>query len=381
MTERGRMQTDLINPQLLKIYELGESLYRQGDFIPALEYLTQFCSVVDKSDSRYSEAILSRLRILTEMNLQDDRLRLETELLGVGGGIDASAVATFYYLKGYNFLSEKKLNLSSEYFEKSLGEAVKTDSRLIMVQALFGCIFVALHPGHEDSELESKIKKLDLLVAEMNRPDLVVSVLALKADFSLRDSDFTKAIHFAWEAYDKVKFTKNNFLTLSIIAKLGHVYLQAKKFDEAKIYLELAERSLDAGIYKRLSAGVQVLIEQLPKETTKKYDLVLDEKNHLILEKDKGPIDMKNQFILMDLLKLLMSNPGVPISKEQLVDQIWHQKYDPKLHDNSIYVTIKRIRNLIEPNPQSSVYILRNRDGYLFSQDKKIHITAKETLQ
>ena len=381
MTERGRMQPNLIDSHLLKNYELGQSLYRQGDFIPALKYLTEFCAVVDKSDARYSEAIFSRLRILTEMNLQDDRLRLETELLESSGGIDANSLATFYYLKGYNFLSEDKLTLSSEYFEKSLGEAVKTDSRLMMVQALFGCIFVGLNPGHEDADLAGKTKKLELLVAELNRPDLMVSVLALKADICIRESDFTKAIHFAWEAYDKVKFTKNNFLTLSIIAKLGHVYLLAKKYDEAKIYLELADRSLDSTIYKRLSAGVQSLLSQLPEETSKKYDLVLDEKNHLIVEKEKGPIDMKNQFILMDLLKLLMSNPGVPVSKEQLVDQIWHQKYDPKLHDNSIYVTIKRIRNLIEPNPQSSVYILRNREGYLFSQDKKIRITAKETVQ
>ncbi len=375
------MQADPMDSQLQKIYELGQSLYRQGDFVPALKYLTQFCTMVDPCDGRYSEAIFSRLRILTEMNLQDDRLRLETELLKSCMGLPSTGLATFYYLKGYNFLSEQKLNLSSEYFEKSLDEAVKTDSRVMMVQALFGCIFVALHPGHEDSELDAKIKKLDLLLSDLNRPDLVVSVLALKADVCLRDRDFVKAIHFAWEAYDKVKFTKNNFLTLSIIAKLGHVYLLAKKYEEAKIYLVLANRSLDASIYQRLSAGVQSLLNQLPEEASKKYDLILDEKNHLIIEKDKGPIDMKNQFILMDLLKLLMSNPGVPVSKEQLVDQIWHQKYDPKLHDNSIYVTIKRIRNLIEPNPQSSVYILRNRNGYLFSQDKKIRITTKETLQ
>ena len=113
----------------------------------------------------------------------------------------------------------------------------------------------------------------------------------------------------------------------------------------------------------------------------KKYDLVLDEKNHLIIEKQKGPIDMKNQFILMDLLKLLMKNPGQPVSKEKLADQIWHQKYDSKVHDNSIYVTIKRIRTLIEPNPNQSIYILRNRQGYLFSPDKKICITHEEAEQ
>lgn len=375
------MQNGPIDPKLLKIYELGQSLYKQGDFVAGLQYLTQFCQTVDLTDNRFSEAIFSRLRILTEMNRHDDRIRLESELLETSLRSEDQGLATFYYLKGYNFLSEQKLNLSSEYFEKALAEAIKSDSRVTMVQALFGCVFVSLHPGYEDPGLESKIKKLDLLVAEVDRPDLLVSVLALKADLALKVGDDAKAIYFAWEAYDKVKFTKNNFLSLSIIAKLGHVYLMAKKYDEAKIYLELAHRSLDASVYKRLSVGVEQLLGQLPEDTSKKYDLVLDEKNHLIHEKNKGPIDMKNQFILMDLLKLLMANPGVPVSKEQLVEQIWHQKYDPKIHDNSIYVTIKRIRNLIEPNPNQSVYILRNRDGYLFCQDKKICITPKETLQ
>ncbi len=367
-----------ISPQLLKIYELGMSLYKQGDFVAALEHLSQFCTVVDKTAPQYSEAIFSRLRILSELNLSDDRLRLEAELLESITTFDCKGLATFYYLKGYNCLSEQKITLSSEYFEKALSEAMKSKSSDIMAQALFGCVFVGLYPEKADPGLDSKIKKLELLVTESGRPDLLVSVLALKADIALKNGDHARAIHLAWEAYDKVKYTKNNFLILSIIAKLGHVYLMAQKYPEAKIYLELAQRSVDANIYKRLSVGVEQLLTQLPEEASRKFDLILDERNHQILEKDKGPIDMKNQFILIDLLKLLMLKPGQPVSKEELVDKIWHQKYDPKTHDNSIYVTIKRIRTLIEPNPNQSVYILRNREGYLFNQNKKICITPGE---
>ena len=381
MSEPETMQNDTIDPQILNFFELGQSLYKQGDFVAASVQLTQFCSAVDKSASEYSEAIFSRLRILTEMNLVEDRLRLEAELLNDITSFDAKGMATFYYLKGYNCLSEQKIILSSEYFEKSLSEAMKSESLEIMIQALFGCVFVGLNPEIADPGLEAKIKKLELLINELNRAEFHVSLLSLKADMALKNNDQTMAIQYAWQAYDKVKFTKNNFLNLSIIAKLGHVYLQAKKFEEAKTYLELAQRSVDASIYKRLSLGVEQLLSQLPMDTMQKFDLVLDEKNHLILEKKKGPIDMKNQFILMDLLKLLMTNPGQPISKEKMVDHIWHQKYDPKIHDNSIYVTIKRIRSLIEPHPNRSIYILRNRQGYLFSPDKKICITPEGTAQ
>jgi DNA-binding response OmpR family regulator len=83
---------------------------------------------------------------------------------------------------------------------------------------------------------------------------------------------------------------------------------------------------------------------------------------------------------LVDLLKLLMENPGVPFSKEDLAKKLWNQKYNPAIHDNTIYVTIKRIRSLIEPNPHHSKYILRSRSGYLLNQDSKVLIQNKEPL-
>ncbi len=379
MSEPGAM-TDAKKPSHLnQIHQLGMSLYKQGDFVAALPLLIQFCSLSDKTASEYSEAVFARLRILSEMNLQDDRFRLEAEILESIATLDNKGLATFYYLKAYNFVTEQKNHLAAENYDRALSEAIKSESREMIAQALFGCIFIALSLEKTDPTLDAKIKKLELLVAEINKPELIVSILSLKADIALSNGDPVKALHWVWDAYDKVKFTKNNFLSLSIIAKIGHVYLMSGKFEEAKIYLELAQRSVDASVYKRLSQGVEQLLGQLPKEASKKYDLILDEKNHLIVEKDKGPIDMKNQFILIDLLKLLMVNSGKPVSKEQLVEHVWHQKYEPKTHDNTIYVTIKRIRTLIEPNPSQSVYILRNREGYLFNSDKKICITSKES--
>ena len=93
------------------------------------------------------------------------------------------------------------------------------------------------------------------------------------------------------------------------------------------------------------------------------------------MEKEKGHINIKNQFILLDLLKLLISNPGIVYSKESLVEKVWKQKYDPRVHDNKIYVTIKRLRELVEPDHRKPKYIFRTKEGYYVN--KKVKISLK----
>ena len=85
-----------------------------------------------------------------------------------------------------------------------------------------------------------------------------------------------------------------------------------------------------------------------------------------------GKIDFKNQFILLDLLKLFISNQGQIFSKEYLVEHVWKQNYDPEVHDNKIYVTIKRLRKMIEPDYDKPKYIFRAKNGYYLSKSAKV---------
>jgi DNA-binding response OmpR family regulator len=67
-----------------------------------------------------------------------------------------------------------------------------------------------------------------------------------------------------------------------------------------------------------------------------------------------------------------MKTPGQVYSKEFLVKQVWKQEYDPAVHDNKIYVTIKRLRKLIEPEYEKPRYIFRAKNGYYLNKNTKV---------
>jgi DNA-binding winged helix-turn-helix (wHTH) protein len=359
-------------------FEFGQSLFHQGEFQRSAEVLEAFCALADKNSLDYREAVFKRLRIYTELDEPRKRVQLESEINEHLKDLDTKGTATYYYIQGYNAFVEE-LPTSNDLFEKSLRYAVESQCLYTLSQALFGCIMSSMSLQKNLESLHQKMEKLDLITAQLGRDDLLVSVLSLKANVALHNQEYQKAIDFAWQSYDKVKLVKNNFLSLSAIAKVGYIYLRLGDHEKARIYIQLAHRSVDSTNYKMLAKSIHSMLGMLGQEPTTEYDLILDEQNHVLIEKNKGTIELKSQFLLMDLLRLLMKNPGVAFSKEKLAEQLWKQQYDPRVHDNTIYVTIKRMRSLIEPNPNHSKYILRSRNGYLLNQDLKVLIQNKES--
>ena len=101
-------------------------------------------------------------------------------------------------------------------------------------------------------------------------------------------------------------------------------------------------------------------------------------RSHAVTEKTKGKIDFKNQFILLEMLKLFLAHPGRVFSKEEFIETVWKQSYNPSVHDNKIYVTIKRLRKVIEPDYNKPKYLFLAKNGYYFSKDVHIQILGLE---
>lgn len=68
-----------------------------------------------------------------------------------------------------------------------------------------------------------------------------------------------------------------------------------------------------------------------------------------------------------ELLVYLMRRPGHVFSRQQLLDEVWG--YDYMLDERTVDVTVRRLREKIEPDPAEPVYIYTRRGvGYYFKE-------------
>jgi len=138
-----------------------------------------------------------------------------------------------------------------------------------------------------------------------------------------------------------------------------------------------------SSLYKNLkklisSTQLKRLKELIDKELSiinnNAVDLTINLENRQIFEKFQGKIQLKNCFILLDILVLLARNPGRTYSKEELTQYIWKENYNPLIHDNKIYYNINRLRKFLEPEGSEIKYIITSKDGYYFNKSLKVKI-------
>jgi DNA-binding winged helix-turn-helix (wHTH) protein len=116
------------------------------------------------------------------------------------------------------------------------------------------------------------------------------------------------------------------------------------------------------------------ILEHKTKIENEAVDLTVDGKTATITTLERGKISLRKQFILMDILKCLANAHRKEgdemmrsLNKEQLITQVWKERYRPEVHDNKIYYNINRIRKMIEPDVRRPRYLLNWKEGYRLS--------------
>ncbi|WP_413574513.1 winged helix-turn-helix domain-containing protein [Bdellovibrio sp. HCB290] len=251
-------------------------------------------------------------------------------------------------------------NLAKHYFQHALEQCTATQD-LETVARLLQELAIVTMKGDPIEALKYLDKAL-LLTKELQLEEIHTSCLVVKSHVFLDEKRADDALDAIWKAYEKAQQNSLHYLIVYILVQMAAVYEAQGKRNEATIYRSLAMKGLDGDISHRL----RTVKAQLAQETqfTSEADLIIDQVNFKIKSRSKGEVDFKNQHILFDLLKLFVQNQGVRFTKNYLVENIWGYAYDPSVHDNIIYVSIKRLRTLLEPDPNSPSFVLRDRKGY-----------------
>lgn len=356
-----------------ELFEFGRLYFERCEFSKAIENLSRAASqfFAENKIVEWLECQSMMLRMYAERNDQENIQKTKEYLQDLVLKQNIVLNAKIYYTLALCSSHRGQQDLAEEYLNKALQIAIKENDNENLCYALLG--MVAVHQMQN---------RLSLALAELDKVATILDVLKIpRLEYSMHLSRAVvlgdlqrpqEALDEIWRAYALIKSDKNLASYIYVHYNLGLFYKKQNDKIMAKLYFNLAKRSLDPKEMVRLNMLLEKELEGLGVVEGSKYDLVLNLNTNSVHERGRGAIDFKNQFLLLDLLKIMMAEPGRTFSKEEIVDKIWHESYDPSIHDNKIYVTIKRLRQILEPDEKNPKYIFRSKNGYYLNQNLKV---------
>ncbi|MBT4762946.1 MAG: tetratricopeptide repeat protein [Bdellovibrionaceae bacterium] len=350
--------------------QLCQLLLDAGDLIKSATTLKK---VVDsalaiENYKLYLEAQTMLIRIHAERNefelLSEVKDQIQEQVINNNLELNSKT----HYTLGVSSMYKGNTEQSQKHHEQALQMALKSDGKEDICYAIYGLATVYWKKGQYDLALK-EIYNLSVLFQAVSVPKLEIASMFLNAGILRHNRKYEQAIDIYWQIYDKIKVHKNLFLYLKLMFFMGAAQLELGDKSMAKVYLDLARKSVDAKNLVRLHSQILEKVQELGDVDESRFDLILKLENNQVFEKAKGKVDFKSQFILLDLLKLFVQRPGEVYSKEDLVKHVWKQDYNPSVHDNKVYVTIKRLRKLIEPDYDRPKYIFRAKNGYFLNKN------------
>lgn len=354
-------------------FELGKLYCDRGEYSQALPHLYSCLDQYyqDRQFKQYFKVAQNVLRIYAEREEYEKLTAFKEKLHDLVIRENLEITARIYYVFGIAALYKGQVDSSLDYFKLSLDQALKANDKEDICFAILGIAICYRHQKKFEEALK-EIYNLNIFLQFLDNVDLKAMVNSANAMILMDLKKYTQALDIYWQTYELTKQSKNITTSLTILVNIGVCLCELGQKDIAKIYFDLASKMMDPDNFKKVQKVILQYSHFFTNKKAEDFDLSFDFNNHQIKERKLGTIDFKNQFILLDLLKLFVSNQGETFSKEFLVEHVWKQTYDPTVHDNKIYVTIKRLRKLIEPDYDHPKYIFRSKNGYFLSRSVKI---------
>ncbi|KYG60462.1 hypothetical protein AZI85_13430 [Bdellovibrio bacteriovorus] len=366
-------------PHLLQLAKLQS---RNGDMPEARETAAEALHTFARTE-QYSFWIESaRVYLQSCIELEDiataEKVMLEALELLASGKLSESLQASAQTLIASWFLAQGKAAESQAYLDSAITKATHSRDLEVLARALLINAFQLSFNPKTFTQALQLLSKIDTLLAEIENPELSLIANNVRGYVYLESQQHDAALNTLWKNYETAKLHGYQTSISSVLGELALVARAQQQHEHYRLYAELALKGLNPQKTPRLYKRILKIYPESERNQKAHYDFEIDEKNRFVRERTKGPIDFKNQHILFDMALMFIKTPGQRYSKEDLAEKIWSQVYDPDLHDNLIYVSIKRLRTLLEPDLESPRYILRDRKGYYFNSQTHVHFKNLE---
>ena len=363
-----------------QLLQLAHIYARQGNFAECRELVQDVAEATKELDpSTWLESVRLHFQCSQELDHADgSRAYIEEVILLTQSSEDFSILARAFTLLGSWALAQNEADECRHYLQNAINKATEIQDLATLARALFiSAVLQTLDPSTLASALVT-LDKVDILLSEAHHPETLVSSKIFRGFIYIQKSEYDLALATLWLAYEQSQKFSLHTHCMSALTQIARVHMELKQHEQHELLYNLLSKGLDKVKTPRLYRGASQVFLTSSGTATFVADFRINQANKSFFVKNKGAIDFKNQHILFELALLFLEAPGTRFSKEALVEKIWGQIYDPKTHDNLIYVSIKRLRTLIEPDPESPHYLLRDRKGYYLNPQSSIQLIKSE---
>ncbi len=322
-----------------------------------------------------ASAYLVRLEFERQREVSPFVRRQELQRVVDENELDFVAKAKAHFVLGLLDCASGKFPEATADFEKSLGFADKAKENQARVAPLYGLAYAADQSGDIDLAF-SYLKKVTVLLELNDHPEYFTKTLLMRSSLYHRVGQYDQALKEAWQAYRMLVQVPNFVLYVTTLEELAKIYLAKKDIMGARHYLELAQQAVAGSELKRSSESVRETLAMLErKDSANDFDYFFEVDRGVLINRNGSKLDFGGQFVMQDLLALFTKSPGRSFSKEEIVSAVWSEEYDPVSHNNKLYVTIRRLRRMLQQmdlSVPSSNLIIRSKEGYRL--DPEVHV-------
>ncbi len=248
-------------------------------------------------------------------------------------------------------------------------------------QALLSLALVAFSQG--------KVKRAQffgeaiLKYAEKEHPrGILTSTYLMLLRLAERNSDTVLAKQWLQKAFTVAVSEHNWYHYLFVLYGYARVYRIEQDYIQARFYLDLLEKAVIQDEFKNFRREIA---EERVKLNLNRVDLEID-LNRSTIRTREGEINLRRQHLLIEIIHQLAlahehrldedSKHG--LSKQDIIENVWRENYNPEAHDGKLYYNINRIRKLLEPDQKKPTYLLNWRQGYRLAPELKVRIIQGE---
>lgn len=366
------MDSSTSNPET---WELGRIYLRQCDLENAKTHLTRELEARHRARDLdgFSGGLPILLRLLAEeMAFAEigtwiaklrELLPEGSESSHVGLATDGSAHgAAIDYTVGISEIYQGRRAEALICFMRAQRKATLEGNRRIALQAEFGSWGVKSQSGLHDEVLRGLALFISKIPAEETELRIAANVLRAVAAREMNRPLEASALLDQAEALAQEQM--NLFMIANIFYARGALAEKLGETDKALSFLELAQSLSENRSLKHLKVQVDRKIAVLRPAAPVKGLFLIESPEAVHARWGTHEVSFRGQELLVELLKLFMEHKDSGLDKETIVKNVWKEEYDPRVHDNKIYVTVHRLKRLLKNLGTTSPSLLKNQKGY-----------------